>query len=333
MRTEKFNKPFKKDQVLSHTELNNITDAVDDVIDVLSSLDEGDHTLTDAQIEAEIKNRTDQIKDQIDDAVADLNNVIDQLSEDLDGNTTDLVKAKNAIGLIVQSDEHGDTIKRAAIVAAINEDGNSIAGIQADKIVLDGDVTTSGTLTTLDAEIANIRAAKADVVSLDALQATVHNLNVPTTAEITNAVIERIEAGNVTITGDLRYNRLIGNVTEAVGTITLEDGAYFVDIKQPTSDSEIVNLTMPTNPTKGQIVYIMNMENANSIVANVPMAIYYINRDQNDVPSLNTERISANTPINPVQREMGNQVTQFLFDGGKWIQLNAPFVSYNITRS
>lgn len=148
---KKLNKPFEYGQTLSSAELNNVTDAVDDIVDVLSSLDEGESTLTDAQIEAKIKS-------QIQSDVEDLNEVIDSLSEDLEGNTADLVKAKNAIGLIVQSDEHGDTIKRAAIVAAINEDGNSIAGIQADKIVLDGNTTVSGKLTSLEADIATIQA-------------------------------------------------------------------------------------------------------------------------------------------------------------------------------
>lgn len=79
----------------------------------------------------------------------------------------------------------------AQIIAAINEDGDSTVGINADKVIIDGDVTLTDKLTTMTADIGTLNAA---------------------TANIKNAIIEVIEAGDVTITGTLNYNRLVGNV-------------------------------------------------------------------------------------------------------------------------
>lgn len=233
---KKLNKPFEYGQTLSSSELNNVTDAVDGIIDVLSSLDEGESTLTDAQIEASIKDRTDEIKEQIDADVEELNGVIEQLSEGLEGTTSDLVKAKNAIGLIVQSDEHGDSIKRAAIVAAINEDGNSIAGISADKIVLDGNTTVSGKFTSLEAQIASLTAAKANITSLESLQAIVNN----------------IQAGSITVNsllakGNSDYPRVVINSTDGIQLLT-SASASAININMDGSGSLANgNITWDTN--------------------------------------------------------------------------------------
>lgn len=109
-------------------------------------------------------------------------------------------------------DENG--VKPAAIIGSITDNNGKLIssiGISADQITIDGNTTLTGKLTALDADIASI--------------------NVPDTATIANAVIndgriqtaviDSIEAGNVTITGTLHYNRIIGNVTSVSSTTQL----------------------------------------------------------------------------------------------------------------
>jgi len=120
-------------------------------------------------------------------------------------------------------------ITAAEIYAAINEDGSTAAGISADHIFLDGEVTLSSKLTTFE-------------------------------ADITNAVVGKIEAGeaiinNATIKGELHYSKILGKITTVTQSTTLEDDAYFV-IAQNTNYNNYITITFPRNPSIGQTLFI-----------------------------------------------------------------------------
>lgn len=134
----------------------------------------------------------------------------------------------------------------ASIIASINNiTGESTVGIDADKITIAGDTTLKGKLSALELAIAG-------KLSADSLETI--------TADVTNAVIGRLEAGDVTITGDLRYNRIIANTqevpyNETLSGTQLDDGTYFVKVTN-TNSSDYVKLFLPANPVEGQTIFI-----------------------------------------------------------------------------
>ena len=191
----------------------------------------------------------------------------------------------------------------ASIIASINSNGDSSVGINANKITLDGNTTLTGKLTALDADIASI--------------------NVPDTATIKNAVISDIEAGNVTITGTLHYNRIIGNVTSVSSTTQLQDTAYFVQFTgQATADvSQYPTLTLPAAPEVGQTLFINVGSKCCKLAANKPIDYFYMYDELgNSEYSIWSGRINIGETLN-VANAGWNGVVQFIYTGTLWQQL------------
>lgn len=191
----------------------------------------------------------------------------------------------------------------ASIIASINSNGDSSVGISANKITLDGNTTLTGKLTALDADIASI--------------------NVPDTATIKNAVISDIEAGNVTITGTLHYNRIIGNVTSVSSTTQLQDAAYFVQFTGPsTADvSQYPTLTLPAAPEVGQTLFINVGSKCCKLAANKPIDYFYMYDElSNGEYSIWSGRINTGETLN-VADAGWNGVVQFIYTGTLWQQL------------
>lgn len=191
----------------------------------------------------------------------------------------------------------------ASIIASINSNGDSSVGISANKITLDGNTTLTGKLTALDADIARI--------------------NVPDTATIKNAVISDIEAGNVTITGTLHYNRIIGNVTSVSSTTQLQDAAYFVQFTGPsTADvSQYPTLTLPAAPEVGQTLFINVGSKCCKLAANKPIDYFYMYDElSNGEYSIWSGRINIGETLN-VADAGWNGVVQFIYTGTLWQQL------------
>lgn len=206
------------------------------------------------------------------------------------------------------TDNNGNPIYKpvydgASIIASINSNGDSSVGISADKVTIDGNTTLTGKLTALDADIASI--------------------NIPNTATIKNAVISDIEAGNVTITGTLHYNRIIGNVTSVSSTTQLQDAAYFVQFTGPsTADvSQYPTLTLPAAPEVGQTLFINVGSKCCKLAANKPIDYFYMYDElSNGKYSIWSGRINTGETLN-VADAGWNGVVQFIYTGTLWQQL------------
>lgn len=191
----------------------------------------------------------------------------------------------------------------ASIIASINSTGQSTVGISADKVTINGDTTLTGKLTAISADLANI--------------------NVPDTATIKNAVISDIEAGNVTITGTLHYNRIIGNVVSVSSTTQLQDAAYFVQFTGPsTADvSQYPTLTLPAAPEVGQTLFINVGSKCCKLAANKPIDYFYMYDElSNGEYSIWSGRINTGETLN-VANAGWNGVVQFIYTGTLWQQL------------
>jgi hypothetical protein len=175
------------------------------------------------------------------------------------------------VGLIANHfDEQGNPIyDGAAIIASINDNGDSTVGINADQILINGDTTLTGKLTSLDADIQNINVPDTATIA----NAVIQQLDVPTKAEIKEAVITDLEAGNVTITGDLHYNRIIGNTAQISTNTQLEDNAYFVQVTN-NDYNNYITVTLPSNPITGQTIFIGGTKYYN-LTANKQIHVYY----------------------------------------------------------
>ena len=157
------------------------------------------------------------------------------------------------VGLIANHfDEQGNPIyDGAAIIASINDNGDSTVGINANKVIIEGD-TLVKKLTSLDADIQNINVPDTATIA----NAVIQQLDVPNEATIKSAVIQDIEAGNVTITGDLHYNRMIGNSKTVSTSAVLSNSDYFVQVNNSNS-SNYITITLPsTDLATGQTVFI-----------------------------------------------------------------------------
>lgn len=221
------------------------------------------------------------------------------------------------VGLIANHfDQSGNPIYNGAeIIASINENGDSTIGINANKINIDGNTTLTGKLNALDADIANINVPDTATIT----NAVIQQLNVPTTAEIKEAVITDLEAGNVTITGDLHYNRIIGNVDTVSTTQQLSDNAYFVHINNSTTNTIIV--TLPQNPVDGQTLFIecgnkyfelrANKDIRyyrrvfNGLNTNIKYSIYTGDYTANDTPGVNAKTCEWNGVVEFIYSQNG----------------------------
>lgn len=211
-----------------------------------------------------------------------------------------------------------DTIvKKASIITAINSSGESGVTINADKVNLQGYVTAE------ELESNYLKSSQLNTISADIKAAVINDLEVPDTATIKNAVISDIEAGNVTITGTLHYNRIIGNVTSVSSTTQLQDAAYFVQFTGPsTADvSQYPTLTLPAAPEVGQTLFINVGSKCCKLAANKPIDYFYMYDElSNGEYSIWSGRINTGETLN-VADAGWNGVVQFIYTGTSWQQL------------
>lgn len=158
---------------------------------------------------------------------------------------------------------------------------------------------------------------------LTALDGTVTNLDVPDTATIKNAVIEDIEAGNVTITGDLHYGRAIGNVQEISSSGTIGSTSYFVMFTGPTTAdaSAYPVLQFPSDAVTGQTIFLDCGTRCFKLAAPSSGRLDYYYRDVDGTN--NTVRSHAVYNGDTVDAfEAGwNGTVEFIYTGSKWQQL------------
>lgn len=179
---------------------------------------------------------------------------------------------------------------------------------------------------------------KAAIEDLQALSATVQNINVPDTATITNAVIQQLnvpttaeikeavitdlEAGNVTITGDLHYNRMIGNV-ESISSGVIPNNAYLVQFTGPITAnvSQYPEISLPSNPITGQTIFITVGTKCWKLKANTSIDYFYKDDPlENATYQISSGRASANDPINVFDSDW-NGAVEFIYTGSVWQQL------------
>lgn len=227
------------------------------------------------------------------------------LKEDVDNLTTmyaGLSALPGQVGLIANHfDEQGNPIYNGAqIIASINEEGDSTVGINADKVLIGGDTTLTGKLTALTADI--------------------NNINVPDTATIKQAVVQDIEAGNVTITGDLHYNRIIGNTAQVSTNTQLGDNAYFVQVTN-NDYNNYITVTLPSNPITGQTIFIGGTKYYN-LTANKQIHVYYreVVSEENYKQYLRTGIINVGESQNAFNAGWEGYV-EFIYTGQYWQQL------------
>lgn len=196
----------------------------------------------------------------------------------------------------------------ASIIASINSNGDSSVGISADKVTIDGNTTLTGKLTALDADIANI--------------------NVPDTATIKNAVISDIEAGNVTITGTLHYNKIVGNVQQVSQSTYLDGNSYFVQFTGSFSadSSNWPTIFLPSASDgieTGQTIFLDCGTRCFVLGTTGPsVQVYYIGTSSTDDPEIQTTTLTVPNNNGIKVLDAGwNGVVQFLYNGSIWVQL------------
>lgn len=374
----RLNKTFQKDQKLRSSELNSITEKIDDVISKIGEVITYINTLND--LEGDGGSETDSIsestiKSWIADAIAQLKAIIDESDKDLEDRITileeadegpteeedeehwvkifkktfgitdpdvqtsqqvmnaimqrmqvinedgkpawdvtalqeiqdDLKNVKTKVGsievlsdkisLLVKEENGENVVDRAAIIASINN-GQSTVGIEATNIILDGDTT--------------LTQAIADKITVDDLNAA--------KADIEQQVVGDLEAGNVIITGDLHYNRIIGNTAQVSTNTQLEDNAYFVQVTN--SDyNNYITVTLPSNPITGQTIFIGGTKYYN-LAANKQIHVYYreVVSEENYKQYLRTGVINVGESQNAFNAGWEGYV-EFIYTGQYWQQL------------
>lgn len=374
----RLNKTFQKDQKLRSSELNSITEKIDDVISKIGEVITYINTLND--LEGDGGSETDSIsestiKSWIADAIAQLKAIIDESDKDLEDRITileeadegpteeddeehwvkifkktfgitnpdaqtsqqvmnaimqrmqvinedgkpawdvtalqeiqdDLQNVKTKVGsievlsdkisLLVKEENGENVVDRAAIIASINN-GQSTVGIDATNITLDGNTT--------------LTQAIADKITVDDLNAA--------KADIKQQVVGDLEAGNVTITGDLHYNRIIGNTAQVSTNTQLEDNAYFVQVTN--SDyNNYITITLPSNPITGQTIFIGGTKYYN-LAANKQIHVYYreVVSEENYKQYLRTGVINVGESQNAFNAGWEGYV-EFIYTGQYWQQL------------
>lgn len=216
--------------------------------------------------------------------------------------TLELLPAQ--VSLLVEERNGQNVLKRAAIIAAINN-GTSEVGISADKIILDGQ-----TLAT------KFAALNATVQNLDAGTITSEQLET-----VTANVVDRLESGDVVVHGTLYYNRIVGNVTIVSSNTTLSDTAYYVDVVNSDGYNPLV-ITFPASPVAGQTLFIGGSRFYKVKTTQYPINYYYDYIE----PSENYKHYlrSGNTQGTASETAQGfgwYGVVEFIFTGTAWQQL------------
>lgn len=245
---ENLNKTFYERQILTAAELNLIISKINEIIENIPSSSTQNPGITETEVNNKIKAAKDELQLKINQILSQIENLDDgNTHERTDEEMMDLFKQAGKEVLVYYGvcDENGhpffntiideNGVKPAAIIGAITDNNgklNSSIGISADQIILNGNTTLTGTLTALNGRIDNIV--------------------VPDTATIKNAVIQDIQAGNVTITGTLNYNRLVGAVETVTGS-QISDTAAYAKVSSST-------VRLPQNPIIGQTVYVEGVQ-------------------------------------------------------------------------
>lgn len=197
----------------------------------------------------------------------------------------------------------------AAVIAKVNEAGSNVK-INADKINIDANHQLD-----LSAQTINVKAS--DINLEGKTWAQVVNID---TASIKNAVVEDLTAGDLTITGTLHYNKLIGNTTKVSASTQLSDDAYFVEVTH-TDYTNYITISLPTNPVTGQTVFIGG-STAYKLAANQSISIYY----KDIVAEENYKQYLRQATINPGQSQKAFDAgwqgyVEFIYTGTYWQQL------------
>lgn len=262
-------------------------------------------------------------------------------------------------------DEDGNVkVNAASIYMAITEngDGHTLSSelhMNADQVIIGGDVTLTGGLTvgeqlnaingyidtlkassidteTLTASLqGDINTLKSKMVivdgQLEAIQATVNDLNVDNTATIKQAIIDDLTTGDLTITGTLHYNKIVGGVKRitSFSQTQLEDGDYFVinEWGSTSSPSSYPTIILPMNPTAGQTLFIQCGSGCIKVKANkqiryafaMPIVASGVTGGVTGY-SVNWGTCSANDSIDVFDAKWQG-VVQFIYDGSSWQQL------------
>lgn len=321
---ENLSKTFYERQTLTAAELNLIISKINEIIENIPSSSTQNPGIT----ETEVNNKINAAKDELQ---LKINQILSQIENFDDGNThirtdeelLDLFKSAGKEVLIhygvcdseghpyfnVLVDENG--VKPAAIIGSITDNNGKLIssiGISADQITIDGNTTLTGKLTALDADIANI--------------------NVPDTATIKNAVISDIEAGNVTITGTLHYNKIVGNVQQVSQSTYLDGNSYFVQFTGSFSadSSNWPTIFLPSASDgieTGQTIFLDCGTRCFVLGTTGPsVQVYYIGTSSTDDPEIQTTTLTVPNNNGIKVLDAGwNGVVQFLYNGSIWVQL------------
>lgn len=284
------------------------------------------------------------VSQELQDRLSELEDLVNQLKESLDGQDgiqSKIVELENGIGLIAGKIERGEVVGNpAAIIAAINDSGESVVGINADKITISGDtVLTSCTLaeklSAIDLEVQNLKSSSAQIDQAAIKQAVINDLNATNlylgggtsafssdgSGMLANNNISWTANGNVTINGTLHYNRIVGNTVSVSSSTTLNNDAYFV-MYTGTGSQPYPVITLPSNPITGQTLFLEVGNRYFNIKASHNMRIYMMEYDQNNAATGNAVRDTIQAGQERLVSSLSwNGVVQFIFDGTQWIQL------------
>ena len=280
-------------------------------IEDLQNAPEGASQVITAEQWAQYRKKTDDLETDVSaiklsyngiDLVA-LQNKVDQINSWYGSISVDPGKIEILAALVDENNEL--IINQASIIAAITKSNGRLTSkisISADKVYLDGDVTVTDKITAMDADIATLHA---DYANIDA-------------AEIKNAVITEIEASNVNITGTLRYNKIIGNVTTVSGTTQLSDNIYFVNVVGG-GVADYPTITLPANPEVGQTIFIYG-DGYWALKANKPIRYYQAYWTSDTEHEIAEGYKNAQQSIDAKSAGWFG-VGQFIYDGTQWQQL------------
>lgn len=251
----------------------------------------------------------------------------------IDRLSSDIANVNNLIGKSISSNE-------------INTNNISALNAKFDDLKVEGDTTVEklnalttvvsgkATITDLQNEKASIKQAVIDSLEIpneaSITRAVIDQLVIPTSAEIKQAVIEELDvddlitrkltAGDLTVTGVLHYNKIIGDVKNVTQSLTLSDDAYFVQVANQNYNNYIT-LTLPTNPDPGQTIFIGGTKYY-KLKSNKNIVVYY----RDIVPEENYKQYLRYKTISPENSQNAfdagwDGCVQFIYTGQYWQQL------------
>lgn len=248
---------FESGAVLYASQLTNLRDKIDEVIDFLpASFAQTQPTTSGESQETPSTLKEEDVQRMVNDAKQELQNKINTINawiaQQPDGNThvrtdeemVDLFKGpfKSLLFEYGITDSEGHPffnlffeeigVTPTMISGWIDKSNQSNIGISADHVIIGGDTTLTGKLTAMDAELQNI---------------TVNN-----EASIKKVVSEMIETEQITVTGDLHYNRIIGNVEK----ITVDNSVISNTTSYVQCLTNLIRLPKGEDVVVGQTIYV-----------------------------------------------------------------------------